>query len=142
VRTRALLGLLGGLLLLASSLAHAGLGWPAMRAALEAAGAPPELRGGLAVGWLFGSVAMAAFGVIVVSIALAALRGSRASRLPAAVIGIAYASFGAWAFLARGGNPHFLGFVAIGALVAVLAFPGRPRAGEAGGASAAGREAA
>jgi F420-dependent oxidoreductase-like protein len=73
MRTRAGLGLLGGALLLASSLAHALLGWPQMRTGLRAGGADPELIAGLGVGWHFGSLSMAAFGAIVLAIAGARL---------------------------------------------------------------------
>lgn len=114
-----MVGLLGGGLLLASSLAHGLLGWPPMREALQAASADPDLIGGLGAGWHWGSFSMAGFGAIVVAIALQQLRGGRPSTLPVGLIALTYVAFGVWAVLERG-NPHFLLFVASGALVGVL----------------------
>lgn len=128
MKPRAVLGLVGGLLLLASSLAHAFLGWPQIRDALAAAGTEPQLVGALAVGWHFGSVAMAAFGVIVTAIAVARLRGRAPSILPAAVVAVTYLAFGTGALIARHGSPHFLAFLVLGLLVGALAFHRAPPA--------------
>jgi hypothetical protein len=49
----------------ASSLAHAFGGWPPLARELAGHGVPGDLAGGMAVGWLFGSGAMAACGVLV-----------------------------------------------------------------------------
>lgn len=122
-RARKALGIAGGTLILLSALAHAFLGWPAMAGALAAAGAGEELAGALAVGWIFGSMAMAVFGLIVLE---TAVRG----RGPAAVrfIAVGYLVFGLAAWLERDLNPHFLLFIATGVLLALFAFL-RPRRG-------------
>ena len=64
-----ILGLVAGLLLIASSAAHAFLGWPPFGAALAEAGIEGDIIGALAVGWYFGSTAMLVFGVIVLAAA-------------------------------------------------------------------------
>jgi hypothetical protein len=103
--------------LLLSSLAHAFLGWPAMRQALADAGAGEEIAGALAMGWLFGSMAMVVFGLVV-------LRTATRDADPCAVrfIAVGYLVFGVAAWLARDLNPHFLLFIVIGAVLAVFAF--------------------
>ena len=57
--------LAAGVLMCASSLAHAFGGWPPLARELAGRGVPGELAGGMAVGWLFGSGAMAACGILV-----------------------------------------------------------------------------
>lgn len=79
----------GGILMLASSVPHALLGWPASADKLLASGVDPDLVAGLAVGWYFGSAAMLAMGGVVL---LAA---------------ISYRSF----------NPPLFSFAVIGALL-------------------------
>ena len=116
-----MLGIVAGALILLSALAHAFLGWPAMAAALTAAGAGAELSGALAVGWTFGSMAMAVFGLIVLKIAL-----SNAERGAVRFIAFGYLVFGLAAWLERDLNPHFLLFVGTGVLLALFAFS-RPR---------------
>ena len=116
-KARKTLGVLGGVLLLASGLAHAFLGWPPLGAALAEAGVGEELAGALAVGWLFGSMAMIVFGLVVLRIALRDVD-------PCTVrfIALGYLVFGVAAWLARDLNPHFLLFVGIGVLLALFAF--------------------
>lgn len=117
-----LIRIAGGVFVLAA-VAHAAGGWPAMEAALRTASAPEPLIGGLAAGWYFGSAAMAAFGILVFR-AGARLAREDPSGLPTVrVIAATYVLFGIGAFLARGLNPHFLGFVAMGLLAGLPALP-------------------
>jgi hypothetical protein len=132
MKMRAAIGLLGGIVLLASSAAHAFLGWPPLRGALVAASVPADLVAALGVGWIFGSTAMLTFGVLVTGLAIDVLRGGNPTLWPAAIVGIAYVLFGTVAFLARGRNPHFLLFVVTGLLVLPLAFAGRRRSAPPG----------
>lgn len=113
MRGRSLLLALAGVLLLAASVAHL-QGWRQFDAALE--GVEPGPLGGLHVGWVWGSVAFAAFGAIVVAAAVGWRRG-RDPRPAAVPVALALLAFGLWAYLTREFNPHFLGFVAMGALV-------------------------
>ena len=69
-------GLAVALLLLASAWAHGALGWPTFAEALAGASVGPDVVGGLAVGWYFGSVSMLAFGLVVLLQALRLLRGA------------------------------------------------------------------
>lgn len=116
-RARLAFGVLGGVMLVLSSAAHAFLGWPQMRAALVEVGAGAELVSALQVGWHFGSTAMLVFGLIVLRIAT-----GRLDRCAVRFIALGYLVFGAAAFLARDLNPHFLLFVATGIVLALFAF--------------------
>jgi hypothetical protein len=122
-KTRAVLGLVAGVILILSSGAHSLLGWPGLRGQLVAAQTPADLVQGLMLGWQFGGVAMLAFGIIVVATFARGFRGETVSMLPAAVIGAAYLAFGAWALLAIELNPFFLVFIVPGVLL-VLATTG------------------
>jgi hypothetical protein len=119
-KARTLIGVAGGALLLASGLAHAFLGWPAMAAALAAVEASEDLSGALAVGWYFGSMAMLVFGMIVLGIAI-----RKADPCAVRFIAIGYLVFGLAAWLARDLNPHFLLFIATGVVLAVFGFSPR-----------------
>jgi hypothetical protein len=113
---RGVLVLLAGVLMMLSSVAHALLGWPAMRSELQKAGASPDLTAGLAAGWHFGSVAMLTFGVVTLICGLRLRRGDASGALPAQVIGAGYVLFGVAACFARNFNPHFLPFIVVGLL--------------------------
>jgi hypothetical protein len=128
VRTRAVLGLIAGALLILSSAAHSFLGWKGLRDQLAAAQAPPDLVLVLKIGWQFGGVAMLAFGIIVVALFARRFRGGSISVLPAVVIAAAYLAFGAWALLASDFNLFFLVFIVPGALLALASLqPGGDR---------------
>jgi len=121
--------LAAGLLLIASSMAHSFLGWPQIGPQLVASGVPDDLVGALAVGWHFGGVAMAAFGVIV----LLAWRRARPGAAGGAggleavgVVAAAYVVFGTAAFVLRSFAPFFLVFILPGVALAACAWP-RPR---------------
>jgi hypothetical protein len=124
VRTAAL-GYCTGVLLLAAALAHAFAGWPPLRAALDAQGVGPDIAGALAAGWLFGSAAMCAFGLVLMAMARDVRRGVLGSTAPAWVVAAAFGAFGFVAWVLRDFNPHFLAFIAMGALVAAFAAAAR-----------------
>ncbi len=121
MKTRAVLGLLAGVLLVASAGAHAFLGWPPFRLILEEAGIDADAVAALGVGWYFGSVAMLAFGAIVLVAAVQAIRGERASNGSLWIIAAAYTTYGLAVYIARDFNPHFLLFVITGLLVGAVA---------------------
>ena len=108
MRTASWLLAVGAVLLLLGSLAHALLGWPPIRDALERAGVADDLIGGLAVGWYFGSVAMAAFGVILVLCWRQARARTSGWQGTAACLSLAYVTFGISAFFMRSFNLFFL----------------------------------
>jgi hypothetical protein len=104
-----------GLLLVLSSAAHAGLGWPLMASELAKTSAPPDLTSGLAVGWYFGSVAMLAFGVIALVAGFSGVPARGSIFWASLAVGVAYGGFGLATYAVRR-DTHFLGFVAIGTL--------------------------
>ena len=102
-----------------SSAAHAFLGWPPLGASLRQAGVDGDLITALTIGWIFGSVAMLAFGLIVLRLGLQLWRGKEADSGAAQVIAACYVVFGLAAFFWTRFNPHFIGFVVIGIIVAI-----------------------
>ncbi len=120
MRGRALTAGLVGTLMLASAGAHGVLGWPVLRAELAATTAPPDLVRGLALGWWFGSVAMAAFALIVLHGAWLGWRGQSSSAVPALVIGVAYVAFGAAAITLAGVSAPMMSFVVLGVVLVAL----------------------
>jgi hypothetical protein len=117
-RTRSIVGIVAGVLMIASAAAHSLLGWPQLRAQLAQSRVPDDLALGLAVGWHFGAAAMLAFACIVLWIFVRRLRGTAAPRVPAAVVAALYLAFGAGA-LAVSGDPFFLVFIIPGLLLAI-----------------------
>jgi hypothetical protein len=117
-RLRAMVLLLAGLLLSAGSAVHAFLAWPHLRGDLVRDHASPGLVGALSLGWHFGSVAMLAFGLVVLSAGIAVWRGDRVSTSPLWIIAVACIAFGLAGFSLYGHSPHLLGFALLGALVA------------------------
>lgn len=124
-RLRAIFGGVAGAGLGLSAFAHGLGGWPALRPALDAAGVAADVSAALAVGWQFGSAAMAAFAAIVLWTSARLWRGAGVDRVPARVVGLAYGGFGLVAFVARGFEPFFLMFVAVGGLVVAAMSGGR-----------------
>ena len=126
-RTRSILGILAGVLMIASAAAHSLLGWPQLRAQLAQSGVPDDLAQGLAVGWHFGGAAMVTFACIVLWTFFRRLQGRAAPLVPPAIISAAYLAFGAGA-LAVTGDPFFLVFIVPGLLLAAASFPRRDSA--------------
>ena len=118
--------MVAGSLMLLSAAAHAGLGWPSLRPPLESAGVASDVTDALAIGWYWGSAAMAAFGVITLVSGWKLWRGDM-SLVPAllAVAGC-YLLFGAVAFVRADFNPRFLLFVATGLQAGAPALIRRP----------------
>ena len=102
--------------MIVSAFAHGLIGWPAVRAELARVQVPADLVGVVAAGWLFGSAAMAGFGIVVI-VAAVRLRGGDCSGVFALrAIGACYFVFGLIAFVAQGYEWFFLNFVAAGLL--------------------------
>jgi hypothetical protein len=121
MRKPGLLYVLGAAMAVAA-IPHALLGWGQMRAGLEKAQASAELIGALCAGWLFGSAAMVALGAVVLSAARRISKGLGFDAVALYCIALAYLVFGLGAFSLRHGNPHFLGFALLGALLAYAAW--------------------
>jgi hypothetical protein len=116
-RTRAILGLLAGILLILSASAHTFLGWKQLSAQLTQASIAPDLLLGLTIGWYLGGMAMLVFGLIALTIFIGRLRGETVSAAPTAIIGVAWVAFGAWALAVSGFEPFFYLFVITGAML-------------------------
>ncbi|MEW5982808.1 MAG: hypothetical protein AB1806_10620 [Acidobacteriota bacterium] len=122
MRTRAVAAFAAGTLLLLSAIAHGVLGWPELRTELQSAGAPADLTGSLWAGWIFGSFAMAVFGIIVVDMAIRLWRGTAVALLPVAAIACGYLAFGVAALAYLPPSPPLVSFVIVGLiLLAVVA---------------------
>jgi hypothetical protein len=123
-RSRSILGIVAGVLMIASSAAHSLLGWPRLRAKLAESHAPDELVQGLALGWHWGGAAMVAFACIVLWTFLRRLQGDGVSLVPSGIVSAVYLAFGA-AALAVTGDPFFLVFIVPGLMLAIASFPRR-----------------
>ena len=126
-RTRSILGIVAGVLMIASAAAHSLLGWPQLRAQLAQSSVPDDLAQGLAVGWHFGGAAMVTFACIVLWTFFRRLRGAPAPLVPPAIISAAYLAFGAGA-LGVTGDPFFMVFIVPGLMLAAASFPRRDSA--------------
>ena len=121
-RARLILGVVAGLVLLASSVAHTWLGWKSLAERLARTNVPPDLQAGLHIGWAFGGACMVILGIIIVATFVGRMRGGKPPLLPIAVIAVVYMAFGAWAIAASGGDLFFLGvFVVPGAMLGIAA---------------------
>jgi hypothetical protein len=123
-------GLIAGVALLAASFSHYLGGWGSLAPELAASQLAPDTVGTLWAGWLFGSFALFLTGLMVVAEAVRQLGGQSCNRLTVSSIALLYAGFGLTAWVVRDFNPHFLAFIATGALIAAL-LPGRPQCSEA-----------
>lgn len=135
---------IAGALTLLSVIPHAFLAWPSFRRDLLTTGVDPNVVGALAAGWMFGSTAMVVFGLLGLVSGARLRRGDRSGVTVMRLVALAYVLFGATAFVARGMNPHFMYFVAIGVLIAAPLTGLRagqtpdPAAGTSGGGSLGG----
>jgi hypothetical protein len=115
-RGRAIVGLVGSLLVLASSVPHSLLGWPAQRQVLLQSQVPADTVLGLSIGWYFGGLAIAVFGLIAALSFVQVLRGHPPHMRATTIIGLSYTGFGVWAwFVTR--EPFPLVFIVPGLLV-------------------------
>jgi hypothetical protein len=114
---RSWLLIVGGLLLVATGLAHALAAWPPLRRSLESYECPGELIGAVAAGWTFGSVALLTFGFLVACDGWRLRRGQRVVVASSSTIGAAVLTFGVMAWMMVDLRPHYLTFVALGLLV-------------------------
>ena len=121
-RARLVLGIIAGVMLLASSVTHTWLGWKSLAERLATTNVPPDLQAGLHIGWAFGGAAMVILGIIAIATFAGRLRGAKPPLLPVAVTAVIYMACGAWAIAESGGALCFLGgFVIPGALLGIAA---------------------
>ena len=116
-RSRSILGLVVGVVLVVSSAMHSLMGWPALQAALVAADTPPDLIAGLRIGWHFGGAMVLTLGLVTLWSFAERLRGRAVSLRALQAFAAAYALFGVYALLTGDLNPFFLIFVVPGVLL-------------------------
>ena len=115
-RVRVVAGLVGSIVMMLSSLPHTLAGWPAQRVVLERTQVPADTVLGLSIGWYFGGVAIAVFGLVSTLSFVQVLRGHTPHMRATTIIGLAYTGFGLWAwFVTR--QPFPLVFILPGLLV-------------------------
>ncbi|MGZ6141910.1 MAG: hypothetical protein ACXWLM_01170 [Myxococcales bacterium] len=119
MRTRGILLLAGGALILASAVVHAWVNVPHLREDMIEIGMRRTLLSAVSLVLWFSVVAMFAFAALVLNGAVAALRGRAPAAVPLWLIGGAYLAFGIFAFARIAPVPHFLGYAAMGLLVAI-----------------------
>lgn len=126
-RTRAVLGLVSSILLVASGVAHSVLGWPGLLRSVTSYRIDPAVLNGLQVPWNMAAVGMAGFGLIGLVHFVAMWKGRERDPIPARIVGGLFGAFGLWAlaFVAR--DPFFLSFVLPGAGIALSAGRSSPR---------------
>jgi hypothetical protein len=121
-RARLILGIVAGIMLLASSVAHTWRGWKSLADRLARSSAPPDLVASLHIGWVFGGAAMVILAFIAITTFVDRLRGGRAPLSHVIAIAVVYMAFGAWAIAESGGDLFFLGvFVIPGAMLGIAA---------------------
>ena len=125
MRRRDLIGVLAGVVMILSGLAHSVLGWRAMDAQLKAIDAPADLVLGLLVGWHFAGLAILVFGAIALWTFAGRLAGRAVDTTPALWIGASYLIYGLGALAVSSWNPFFLVFVVPGLMVSLAARPTR-----------------
>jgi hypothetical protein len=90
---------------------------PDLHGDLVEIGVRPTVLGGTVLYLYFSAIAMFGFTLMVSAAAIQAIRGIPPTRLPLAVIAVIYMAFGVVAF-SRSHNPHHLGPLAMGLLLA------------------------
>ncbi len=118
--------LLAGILMLLASFAHALAGWPHFATELGASGAPADLLVPLSIGWHWGSAAMGAFGLIVLTAAWKRWRGDRSGAWAVKWVAACWMLFGLATNVKFGFSGHFVGFMVVGALAWVPLLGERP----------------
>jgi hypothetical protein len=124
-RRRAAFLMVGGTAILASAVLHGLVNVPHLRADLLEIGTRPRLLAAVSLVLDFSVIAMFAFGSLVLATAVAMKRGTPAPAAPLWVTAGAYVAFGLVAFTMVSQSVHFLGYAAMGVLVAIGAAPVR-----------------
>jgi len=90
---------------------------PDLHGDLVEIGVRPTVLGGTVLYLYFSAAAMFGFALMVSAAAIQAIRARQPVRVPLAIIAVIYMAFGIIAF-SRSRNPHHLGLLAIGVLLA------------------------
>ena len=120
---RSALLIASALLMIFGAVGYAFFVVPDLHGDLVEIGVRPTVLGGTVLHLYFAGIAMFGFALMVTAAAIQAVRGIAPARFPLAVIAVIYMAFGVMAF-SRSHNPHHLGSLAIGVLLAAaLTFP-------------------
>ena len=90
---------------------------PDLHGDLVEIGVRPTVLGGSVLALYFSAIAMFGFALMVAAAAIQSLRGISPARIPLAIVAVIYIAYGVLTF-SRGHNPHHLGSLAMGLLVA------------------------
>lgn len=108
---------LAALLMLFGAIGYAVVLLPDLHGDLVELGVRPTVLGATVLHLYFAAAAMFAFVIIVSAAAIKAFRGRQFERMPLAIIAVIHSVFGLVAF-SRSYNPHHLGAVLMGVLLA------------------------
>ena len=114
---RALLLIAAALLMIFSGFGETFVVLPDLHGDLIEIGVRPRVLGGTVMRLYFSAIAMLGFALMVSVAAIQAIRGIPLARPPLAIIAVIYSAFGIMAF-SRSHNPHHLGSLAMGVLLA------------------------
>jgi len=115
-RGRMWIGIVAGVLMMASGLLHSIAGWPGLKAAMGQTNTPRAVVDGLAVPWHFAGIGMVVFGLLVILDMRAARRGLPSNPPVNRVIGGFYLAFGLVGLVAIKLDPTFALFIVPGLL--------------------------
>jgi hypothetical protein len=124
---RGTLLLIGGAAILASAVVHGTINVPHLREDMLEIGTRPSLLGAVSLVLYFSVIAMFAFAGLVLAAAVFLLRGRRPQAVPLWLVAGCYLLFGIVAFTRVAPSVHFLGYAAMGVVVAAGAAPWRER---------------
>lgn len=110
---------LAAVMILGSAALHGIVNVPHLHEDMVEIGVRPTLLGAITLVLYFSVVAMVAFGGLVLNGAVQSIRGRSPELAPLWVVAISYVAFGLAAFALVGRSPHFLGYAAMGLLVAL-----------------------
>lgn len=112
--------------ILGTAALHGIVNVPHLREDMVEIGVRPSLLGAITPVLYFSVVAMIAFGGLVLSGTVQCIRGGSLQRAPLWIVAITYMVFGLAAFVQVGRSPHYLGYAAMGLLVAIGAVLHKP----------------
>jgi hypothetical protein len=111
--------LIGAGAILVAAVVHLVINVPHLREDMLGMGMRPRLLGAVSLVLYFSVVAMCIFGALVLTAAISTFRGRMPASAPLWLVAAAYLTFGLFAFVKIDANSHFLGYAAMGLVVAM-----------------------
>lgn len=109
--------LTAGVFMFLGGVAHTAIGLPDLQGAIARGEVADTVAGGMLIVWTFAGLAMDVMGILVILFSAEVRRGLRAGWVKAMLVGALYLLFGLSAYVYSYPNPHYLSFVAVGALL-------------------------